>query len=159
MNDAALKPDTQDIVVDEVFLHTPETIWKTLTTANLMGRWMMPAGFEPVEGKHFTYQTKPAGTWDGTIHCQVLQVKPNERLVYAWKGGHEGNVGYGSPLETFVKFRLFRVENVTRLRLVHSGFVLPRNDGAFKKMGEGWKKCVPTIGAIAGEQVSSKKPH
>ena len=56
MNDAALKPDTQDIVVDEVFPHTPETIWKTLTTANLMGRWlMMPAGFEPVEGKHFTY--------------------------------------------------------------------------------------------------------
>jgi uncharacterized protein YndB with AHSA1/START domain len=55
MNDAALKPDTQDIVVDEVFPHTPETIWKTLTTANLMGRWlMMPAGFEPVEGKHFT---------------------------------------------------------------------------------------------------------
>ena len=46
MNDAALKPDTQDVVVDEVFPHTPETIWKTLTTANLMGRWlMMPAGF------------------------------------------------------------------------------------------------------------------
>ena len=38
MNDAALKVDTQDIVVDEVFPHTPETIWKTLTTANLMGR-------------------------------------------------------------------------------------------------------------------------
>ena len=33
MNDAALKPDTQDIVVDEVFPHAPETIWKTLTTA------------------------------------------------------------------------------------------------------------------------------
>jgi len=79
MNDAALKPDTQDIVVDEVFPHTPETIWKTLTTANLMGRWlMMPAGFEPVEGKYFTYQTTPAGAWDGTIHCQVLEVKPNE---------------------------------------------------------------------------------
>ena len=62
MNDAALKPDTQDIVVDEVFPHTLETIWKTLTSANLMGRWlMMPAGFEPVEGKHFTYQTTPAG--------------------------------------------------------------------------------------------------
>ena len=62
MNDAALKPDTQDIVVDEFFPHPPETIWKTLTTANLMGRWlMMPTGFEPVEGKRFTYQTTPAG--------------------------------------------------------------------------------------------------
>ena len=135
MNDAALKPDTQDIVVDEVFPHTPETIWKTLTTANLMGRWlMMPAGFEPVEGKHFTYQTTPAGAWDGTIHCQVLEVKPNERFAYAWKGGHEGNVGYGSRLDTVVTFILSKVENGTRLRLVHSGFVLPKNDAAIKSM-------------------------
>ncbi|MGO8536133.1 SRPBCC domain-containing protein, partial [Rhizobium ruizarguesonis] len=81
------------------FPHRPETLWKTLTTANLMGRWlMMPAGFEPVEGKRFTYQTTPAGACDGTIHCQVLEVKPNERLSYACKGGHEGNAGYGSPL-------------------------------------------------------------
>ena len=149
MNDAALKSDTQDIVVDEVFPHTPETIWKTLTTANLMGRWlMMPAGFEPVEGKHFTYQTTPAGAWDGTIHCQVLEVKPNERFAYAWKGGHEGNVGYGSRLDTVVTFILSKVENGTRLRLVHSGFVLPKNDAAFKKMSEGWKKVVQNIGAI-----------
>jgi uncharacterized protein YndB with AHSA1/START domain len=112
-----------------------------------------------VKGKRFTFQTTPGGAWDGVIHCQVLEATPNERLVYAWKGGHEGNVGYGSPLDTVVTFSLSRVESGTRLRLVHSGFVLPRNDGAFKKMGEGWKKCVPTIGAIAGEQVSSKEPH
>ena len=48
MNDAALKSDTQDIVVDEVFPHAPETIWKTLTTGDLIGRWLMaPTGFEP----------------------------------------------------------------------------------------------------------------
>src|SRR3982074_272575 len=134
MNDAALKPDTQDIVVDEVFPHTPETIWKTLTTADLMGRWlMMPAGFEP---------------GDGNIHCQVLEVKPNERFSYAWKGGHEGNVGYGSRLDTVVTFILSKVENGTRLRLVHSGFVLAKNDAAFTNMSEGWKKVVQNIGAI-----------
>jgi len=41
MNDAALKSDTQDIVVDEVFPHAPETIWKTLTTGELIARWLM----------------------------------------------------------------------------------------------------------------------
>jgi uncharacterized protein YndB with AHSA1/START domain len=153
MNDAALKPDTQDIVVDEVLAHAPETIWKTLTTGELIGRWLMvPTGFEPVEGKHFTFQTKPAGAWDGIIHCQVLDVMPNERLVYAWKGGHEENVGYGSPLDTVVTWILSRTENGTRLRLVHSGFVTPKNDSALKTMGEGWKKVVPRIGDIAGEQ-------
>jgi uncharacterized protein YndB with AHSA1/START domain len=153
MIDAALKPDTQDIVVDEVFAHAPETIWKTLTTGELIGRWLMaPTGFEPVKGKHFTFQTKPAGAWDGIIHCQVLEVMPNERLVYTWKGGHEENVGYGSRLDTVVTWILSRTENGTRLRLVHSGFVMPKNDSALKTMGEGWKKVVPRIGDIAGEQ-------
>ena len=153
MNDAALKSDTQDIVVDEVFPHAPETIWKTLTTGELIGRWMMEAtGFEPVEGKHFTFQTRPAGAWDGTIHCQVLEAVPNERLVYVWKGGHEGNVGYGSPLDTVVTWTLSRVENGTRLRLVHSGFVTPKNDTAFNNMSEGWKKVVHNLGDIAGTQ-------
>ena len=93
MNDAASKSDTQDIVVDEVFPHAPETIWKTLTTGQLIGRWieMAPTGFKPVKGKHFTFQTTPAGAWDGVIRCQMLEVTPNERLVYAWKSGHEGN--------------------------------------------------------------------
>jgi len=153
MNDAALKSGTQDIVVDEVFPHAPETIWKTLTTGELIGRWLMaPTGFEPVKGKHFTFQTKPAGAWDGIIHCQVLEAMPNERFAYAWKGGHEGNVGYGSRLDTVVTWILSRVENGTRLRLVHSGFVTPKNDSAFKSMSEGWKKVVKSVGAIAGEQ-------
>jgi uncharacterized protein YndB with AHSA1/START domain len=44
MNDAALKSDTQAIVVDEVFPHAPETIWKTLTSGELMARWLrMPS--------------------------------------------------------------------------------------------------------------------
>jgi uncharacterized protein YndB with AHSA1/START domain len=152
MNDAALKSDTQDIVVDEVFPHAPETLWKTLTTDELMGRWlpMTPTGFEPVEGKRFTFQTTPAGAWDGVIHCQVLEVKPNERLAWSWRGGHEGNVGYGARLDTVVTFTISKVLNGTRLRLVHSGFVLPRNDTAFRGMGEGWKKVVPSIGAVAG---------
>ncbi len=154
MNDAALKSDTQDIVVDEVFPHAPETIWKTLTTGELIARWlkMAPTGFEPVKGKHFAFQTTAAGAWDGTIHCQVLQAMPNERLVYTWKSGHEGNVGYGSRLDTVVTWTLSKVENGTRLRLVHSGFVAPKNDSAFKTMSEGWKKVVHSIGDIAGEE-------
>ena len=153
MNDATLSTDTQEIVVDEVFPHAPETIWKLLTTGELIGRWLMaPTGFEPVAGKRFTFQTTSAGAWDGVIHCQVLEATPNERLAYAWKGGHEENVGYGAPLDTVVTWTLSKVEGGTRLRLVHSGFVTPKNDSAFKTMSGGWKKVVQTIGTIAGGQ-------
>ena len=154
MSDVALKPDSQEIVVDQVFSHAPETIWKALTSNELMGRWIqMPStGFAPVKGKRFTLQTTPAGGWDGIIHCQVLEVIPNERLAYAWKGGHESNVGYGSRLDTVVTFTLSRVAEGTRVRLVHSGFVLPKNETAFNSMNQGWKKVVGNINTIATQQ-------
>jgi uncharacterized protein YndB with AHSA1/START domain len=153
MNDTALKLGTHDIVVDEVFPHAPETIWKALTTGELISRWfMMPIGFEPVEGKQFTFQTTSAGAWDGTIHCQVLEVISNERLSYSWQGGHEDNVGYGARLETVVTWTLVKMNGGTRVRLVHSGFVLPKNETAFKNMGEGWKAVVPRLRTVTDEQ-------
>ena len=153
MNDTALQPATQDIVVDEVFAHAPEAIWKTLTTGELIGRWLMePTGFESVPGTHFTFQTRPAGAWDGIIRCQVLEVVPNQRLVYSWKGGDAANVGYGSLLDTVVTWTLSRVGGGTRLRLVHSGFLVPKNASALQTMGEGWKKVVQSVGDLAGRQ-------
>ncbi|MDB5631891.1 MAG: ATPase [Tardiphaga sp.] len=160
MTEVSLKSDTQDIVVEEVFPHAPETIWKALTSGDLIARWLMaPTGFAPVAGTHFTFKTTPAGAWDGLIRCQVLEVIPNERFVYAWTGGDDGNVGYGARLETVVTFTLSRVEKGTRVRLVHSGFVLPKNETAFKNMSDGWKKVVRNLETIAAEQDSSKKLH
>ncbi|WP_438035862.1 SRPBCC family protein [Sorangium sp. So ce204] len=152
MNSAAIVADSREIVVDEVFPHTPEMVWKTLTTPALMGRWLMkPIGFEPTKGARFTYQTTPAGEWDGVIQCEVLEVTPNERLVYTWKGGHAANAGYGSRLETVVTWTLTTVSGGTRLRLVHSGFQTPKNDHALRKMSEGWPKVLQKIDAITGE--------
>src|SRR5262245_1855266 len=107
----------QDIIVEEVLAHAPETIWRTLTTGELIDRWLMKsAGFEPVQGARFTLQTTPAGPWDGVIHCEVLEVVPNERLSYSWRGGHDSNKEYGSRLDTIVTFTLAKVEGGTRMR-------------------------------------------
>lgn len=153
MTAAARKHDTQEIVVQEVFPHPPEKVWKTLTDGKLMGKWLMePTGFEPVKGNRFTFKTTPGGKWDGTIQCQVLEVVPNERFVYSWKGGHAANVGYGAPLDTVVTFTLARVEAGTRLKLVHSGFVLPKNETAYRGMSGGWVKVVGNLRTLAGEK-------
>lgn len=154
------KLDTHDIVVEDVFPHAPSTIWKVLTTGALISRWLkMPlAGFEPVVGNRFTYKTTPAGGWDGTIYCEILEVVENRRFVHSWKGGDESNVGYGAPLDTVVTWTLAPVEAGTRLRLVHSGFVLPRNQTAFTGMGNGWRQVVRTIDAISAEETGARKP-
>lgn len=141
---------TQSIVIDEVFPHAPEVIWQALTDGRLMARWLMQAsGFAPIVGARFTYQTTPAGAWDGTIQCEVLEVLPLQRFVYAWRSGDAGNAGYGAPLDTVVSFTLTRVELGTRLRLEHAGFVLPRNSTAYTNMGKGWTACMAKLDGVA----------
>jgi uncharacterized protein YndB with AHSA1/START domain len=121
-----------------------------------MIRWMMePNGFELVVGNRFTFKTKPAGAWDGVIHCEVLEVKPNERFVYRWQGGHADNVGYGSQLDTLVTFTLSRSDKGTRLRLVHSGFTLPENESAYGNIGQGWPKCFEKLEGLSAELEAS----
>lgn len=145
--------DVREIVVDEVFPHAPETIWRALTSGDLMGRWLMaPSGFAPVPGTRFTFQTKAGGSWDGVIHCQVLEAVAHERFVYSWKGGHPDNVGYGAPLDTVVTWTLTRTPEGTRVRLVHAGFVVPRNQSALDVMGNGWKTVLPRLGSVAAER-------
>jgi uncharacterized protein YndB with AHSA1/START domain len=143
---------TRDIVVDEVLPHAPEVVWRLLTTPELIGRWFMaPTGFAAVEGTRFTYQTTPAGAWDGVIRCEVLEVRPARRLVYSWTGGDEANLDYGSRLDTTVAWTLTPEGEGTRLRLVHAGFVSPRNDHTYRNLHDGWPKVLAGIGKVASE--------
>jgi uncharacterized protein YndB with AHSA1/START domain len=143
---------TCDIVVEGDLPHAPEIVWRTLTNADLINRWLMPNDFEPVIGKRFTFKTKPMGDWDGVIHCEVLEVVPNRKLVYSWKGGSDRNVKYGSRLDSVVTWRLTPVPGGTRLRLVHAGFRSPENDAAFDAMSPGWGRVMVGIDRVAAER-------
>jgi uncharacterized protein YndB with AHSA1/START domain len=151
MMEAIARPNTQEIVVEEVLPHSPAMVWKVIANGDLIKLWLMPStGFAAVKGTRFTFQTTPGGEWDGVIHCEVLDAVPDQRLVYSWKGGHPKNVGYGATLDTLVTFTLTAVPGGTKLRLVHAGFAIPANDGAYKGMSEGWKKIVQhRIGELA----------
>ena len=142
---------TRDIVVEGVLRHRPELVWKALTDSDLIARWLMPNDFRDAVGARFTFTTRPMGDWDGVVHCEVLELVPNERLVYSWKGGSDGNPAYGSKLDSVVTFTLTPVAGGTRLRLVHSGFRSPGNDMAFDAMSGGWGRIVHRIGTIVSE--------
>lgn len=153
MTAQALAPTTHDIVLDEVFPHAPSLVWKALTTGALIARWLMPpTDFAPVVGQRFTFQTTAAGAWDGVIRCQVLEVAETQRLSYSWSGGDAANVGYGSQLETVVTWTLAPTEAGTRVKLVHAGFVLPRNETAYRNMGEGWKTVVRRLDDVLDDE-------
>ena len=143
---------TRDIVVEDVVPQPPEKVWKALTTAQLIGQWLMPNDFEPVVGKRFTFKTKPIGDWDGVVQCEVLEIVPHRRLVYSWKGGSDSNnsdSNYGSKLDSVVTWTLQPEGRGTRLRLVHTGFRSPQNDFAYDSMSPGWGRIMGRISEIA----------
>ena len=152
MTDTPDARTTRDIVVECVLPQRPEIVWKTLTTSDLIGRWLMPNDFEPRIGGTFTFRAKPMGDWDGIVHCEVLDIVSYRKLVYSWKAGSDNNPNYGARLETLVTWTLTQVGDGTALSLVHSGFRSPQNDFAFNAMSPGWSRVLASIGRIAEEQ-------
>ena len=134
---------TRDITVEAVLPHAPEAVWKTLTTGRLIAQWLMPNDFEPVLGKRFTFKTKPMGGWDGVVHCEVLEIIPNKKLVYSWKGGADS--AKAATLDSLATWTLTPAAGGTRLKLVHSGFRSPENDLAFDAMSPGWNRIMTRI--------------
>ena len=151
--------ESQAIRLEDVFPHAPTVLWRALTDGALMARWLMaPTGFRAEVGPRFTCSTRPAGDWNGTISCEVLEVVAERRLAFSWCSGHRDNEGYGATLETVVTFTLTPVEAGTRLSLVHAGF-LPRNDTAYRSMGEGWKTVLTRLDAVAAEGEAPPAAH
>src|SRR3982074_1883148 len=149
---SANRSATRDSVVEDVRPYPREKVWKALTTAQLIGQWLMPNDFEPVVGKRFTFKTKPIGDWDGVVQCEVLEIVPHRRLVYSWKGGSESNdsgSNYGSKLDSGVPPTFAPEGRGTRLPLVHPGFRSPQNDFAYDAMSPGWGRIVGRISEIA----------
>lgn len=145
MTDAQNITPVRDIVVEGTLPHPPEVVWRALTTAELMTRWLMPNDFQLVVGRPFTFRTKPMGDWDGVVHCEVLEIVPSRKLVYSWKGGSDSNPDYGARLDTIVTWTLTPVAEGTHLRLVHAGFRSPGNDFAFTIMSQGWGRVLQGI--------------
>ncbi len=126
-----------DIVVETVLPHAVDAVWRALTNAELIGRWLMPNDFQPVVGHRFNFRSRPIADWNGVVDCEALEVEPHRRLVYSWKGG-----AGESALDTIVTWTLRPTEGGTHLAMVHSGFQLPQNDMAYRAMGSGWVRIV-----------------
>lgn len=93
----------------------------------------MPNNIKIEIGHRFQFQAKPMPRFgfDGIVHCEILEVITNKKLVYSWKGG---------SLDTIVTWTLKPLENGTALTLEHSGFNSIKNLLPYFIMNGGWKK-------------------
>jgi uncharacterized protein YndB with AHSA1/START domain len=145
--------ETHAITVEKVLPGPPEPIWRALTTSELIATWLMPNDFTAVVGHRFNFRTRPIGTWDGVVHCEVVICEPPHLLRYSWKGGSDSDPAKGFRLDTTVTWTLTPVEGGTHLKMVHDGFVLPADRFAYEAMSPGWSRIAERIGAIVAELV------
>jgi uncharacterized protein YndB with AHSA1/START domain len=142
---------THSITVEKVLPYSAEKLWRTLTSSELIAKWLMPNDLEPTVGHRFNFRTTPMGDWDGVVHCEVLACEPPKLLRYSWKGGADSNPTYGARLDTTVTWTLTPASGGTHLRMVHEGFVLPGNKFAYDAMNPGWGKVLDRIASLTAE--------
>lgn len=136
MSDATARVEPGAILVDYELAEEPRKVWRALTEPELLGAWLMPNDIRPVVGHRFTFRGEARPGWDGVVRCEVLEVVPGERLVYAWRSG-AGSSG-GTELDTVVTWTLeAREDGGTLLKLAHFGF--DTEGFAYKAMSQGWR--------------------
>jgi uncharacterized protein YndB with AHSA1/START domain len=121
---------TRTVVIERVFPHPPEKLWRALTENPLIAQWLMKNDFEPVVGRKFQFRFEPMPTWDGVIDSEVLIVDHLKRLSYSWN-----SLG----LDSVVLWTLTPAEGGTHVRMEHSGF-RPDQQAAYKGANYGWQK-------------------
>ena len=132
MNAAAT--DQRAIVVERLIPHPAEKIWRALTQSPLIAEWLMQNDFQPVVGHRFNVRAQPMAGWNGVTDCEVLEIVPNERLVYSWNAsGEQAKDG----LKTIVTWTLIPVGDGTVVRMEQFGF-RPEDEGGYRAMGGGW---------------------
>ena len=139
---------TKSIVVERVMMHAPEKVWRALTLSPLMAEWLMQNDFEARVGHKFQFRATPVPGWKGITNCEVLEVDPPRRLVYAWGDGTESDSG----LKTVVTWTLEPVPGGVRVRMEQSGF-RPQDEGGYKGMSGGWPRIVERLEKVASQQV------
>jgi uncharacterized protein YndB with AHSA1/START domain len=121
---------TRTLVIERLFPHPPEKLWRALTESTLLAQWLLKNDFAPMVGHKFQFRQEPVPNWDGVIDCEVLVVDPLHRLSYSWS-----TLGLGSV----VLFTLTPAEGGTHVRMEHSGFRLDQ-PAAYGGAKHGWQR-------------------
>ena len=131
---------TRTLVIERVFPHSPEKLWRALTENPLIAQWLMKNDFEPVVKRKFQFRSEPMPNWDGVIDCEVLIVDPLKRLSYSWS-----SLG----LDSVVLWTLTPAEGGTHVRMEQSGF-RPDQQAAYQGANYGWQKFFGSLERVLG---------
>jgi uncharacterized protein YndB with AHSA1/START domain len=123
----------REITCSVTYPQPPRDVWRALTDRELLSQWLMPNDFEPRIGHRFTFHAPPAPGFDGIVHCEVLELVPEQRLTISWRGG---------GIDTVVTFALEPAGSGTLLRFSHTGFSGVKGRLIALLLSNGWGKML-----------------
>jgi len=118
--------------------HPVEKVWRALTTTERIADWLMANDFAPQIGHRFRLTGEAMPGWRGWANCEVLEMEPPSRMVWAWWAEDEDR-------ETRVTFELTPDGNGTRLILTHRGEETPI---LVELLAGGWPGKLPALAAM-----------
>lgn len=140
-------------VKKEIAIDAPrQIVWRYLQEPDLLAAWLMRNDFRAEEGREFRFFAKPAGEWDGIVHCRVTELDPPNRLSFTWSANDIG-------AETLVTIELTEEDRRTRLRLIHTNFedapgdveeIVRRHDG-------GWADHLAVLALQVSEDAAGER--
>ena len=129
-----------EIHLEQFYPYPVARIWECLTNPGILREWSnlnKTVPFEARVGFTCTETAKPRPGWDGNMYFEVLEVIPEQKLVYSFRGGPEPGV---LNLDTIVIWSLVHQEGGTLLKLDHTGFTGLRGAMTSFMMEKGWQK-------------------
>lgn len=127
--------ENKDILVEEEYNVSKESIWKALTDKDEMKQWYFELSeFKPKVGFKFEF-TGEGNTGKKYLHlCEVKEVVLNQKISYSWT--YQSVEGF-----SLVSFEILNGEKGAKLKLTHEGVnSFPENnpDMAIESFSAGW---------------------
>src|SRR5438876_626984 len=137
---------TRSLEHEAEYPHPVEEVWRALTQPELMGLWIMnfdrdegemKTDFRPVVGAAYRMDAKRGRGWRGYVVGNVIEVVPNQRLVYTW-----AHSPYQDANPARVEFTLEPTSKGTHVRMVQTGFPGVKGWFVLKGAQMGWRKML-----------------
>ena len=125
----------KDIIQNWFFQQQPSEVWEYLTKPELIEQWLMKTNFCPMIGSKY----------DGTVNCEVLEVRPFTKLSYSWNGNTKEGRGTFSSI---VVWTLIPKDTGTELQLQHNGFTILED---ILNHASGWNSCIKRFEELINE--------
>ncbi len=133
----------RSVLIERVFSHPPEKLWRALTDSSLLAEWLLKNDFSPTVGQSFQFRAEPVQGWNGVIDCEVLAVEPQRTLSYTWNS---------MGLQSVVLFTLTPEGDGTHLRMEQTGF-RPDQEAAFRGAQYGWQRFLGQLEQVLARNI------